>query len=308
MRRAGPLLALVLAHLFALASARRAHAQACCAGPSALTPARVPQSEWLVAGAQAFARPNMGEWNAHGTYVARPPGAAELDAELDVYAGWRTPWRRLQIAAFVPAVLTARAAGGTSAVGGGVGDMNFAVRLEALDDDRFRWLPGVAVLAGLTAPTGTPPESASRPLAVDATGAGSVRGTAGLGFEKPIGPWLLDAFVLTTLYAPRSIGAVEEVRAPGLVLTGAAAYVLGAGEALGASLAYEVEWDVTVGGAAAKDSSRRALRLALFGVHPFGRGAWRVLGSLAVEPPVSGLGQNESVSATLLLGVQRGFE
>src|SRR5260221_2356276 len=141
-------------------------------------------NEWLVTGAQASARPNMGSWNAHGQYVARPPDATEVDTSLDLYAGVRTPWKRLQVAAFVPLVLAGRSVPGTSVVGGGLGDMNFSARLDVWDAERKPWIPGVAVLVGITVPTGTPPESASRPLAVDATGTGSFRGIAGFALEK----------------------------------------------------------------------------------------------------------------------------
>jgi hypothetical protein len=263
--------------------------------------------EWLVTGAQASVRPNLGSWDAHGQYVARPPGATEADASLDLYAGVRTPWKRLQVAAFVPLVLAARSVPGTSAVGGGLGDMNFSARLDVWDAERKPWIPGVAVLAGITVPTGTAPESASRPLAVDATGTGSVRGIAGFAFEKPFGAWLFDVIALTTLSGPRSVGMISTTRAPGLALTGAATYVFEGGDALGASITYQVEWDALVDGMSVKDSSRRVLRLGAYGLHPFGRGAWRLLGSLTLEPPISELGQNELSGVTLLLGLQRGF-
>ena len=280
-------------------SSRGAFSQACCAGTNALTPARLPDHEWLLVGSQTSMRMLMGSWNEHGRYVHRPYGAAETDFEMDVLAAWRTPWKKLQLAAFVPIVLTTRAASGVVAAGGGFGDMNLAARLDAH--------PNIAVLAGITLPTGVAPESASRPLAVDATGAGSVRGTAGVGFEKAFGPWLFDAIALMTLYAPRKVGAIEEVRAPGLALTGAATHVFTGGTALGAALFYQVEWDAWVDGKTAKDSSRRIFRFALFGTHPIGSGAWRISGSVAVEPPVSELGQNDFPGVTILAGVQRGF-
>lgn len=278
---------------------RSAYSQACCAGTNALTPARLPDHEWLLFGAQTSARMNMGSWNEHGRYIHRPFGAAETDFEMDLLAAWRTPWKKLQLVAFVPLVLTTRAASGVAAAGGGFGDMNFGVRLDAH--------PNIAVLAGITVPTGVASESASSPLAVDATGAGSVRGTAGVGFEKAFGPWLFDAIALMTLYAPRKVGAIEEVRAPGLALTGAGTHVFTGGTALGTALFYQVEWDAWVDGKTAKDSSRRIFRFALFGTRPLGSGVWRISGAVAVEPPVSELGQNDFPGVTILAGVQRGF-
>jgi hypothetical protein len=286
---------------------RSAFSQACCAGTNALTPARLPEHEWLLFGAQTSMRMQMGSWSEAGKYVPRPLGAAESDFELDLYAAYRTPWKRLQVAAFVPIVLTTRAASGVVAAGGGLGDMNFSLRLDAIDNDRYEIFPGIAVLAGVTVPSGTAPESATRPLAVDASGTGSFRGVAGLSFEKAFGPWLVDAIALMTLSAPRNVGTIEEVRAPGLAMVGAVTHVFTGGTALGASLAYNVEWDAFVDGKQVADSSRRVLHLGFFGLHPLGRGAWRVSGSVTLEPPIAGLGQNELAGVMLLAGVQRGF-
>jgi hypothetical protein len=249
----------------------------------------------------------MGSWSEHGKYVQRPLGAAESDFELDLYAAYRTPWKRLQFAAFVPIVLQTRAASGVVAAGGGFGDINFSLRVDAIDNDRYALFPGVAILAGVTLPTGIAPESASSPLAVDATGTGSFRGVAGFSLEKAFGPWLFDAIALMTLSAPRKVGTIEETRAPGLAMVGAVTHVLTGGTALGASLAYNVEWDAFVDGKPVADSSRRVLRLGFFGLHPLGRGAWRVSGSVTLEPPISELGQNEVAGVMLLAGVQRGF-
>lgn len=277
---------------------RGALGQACCAGANALTPARVPMSESLVTGAQASVRPQMGSWDAHGRWTPRPIGVTETDFEFDLYAGWRTPWKRLQIAAFVPFIVTGRSTPGAAAVGAGIGDLNFSARLDV-------W-QGIAVLGGITLPSGTPPDSATRPLAVDATGTGQVRAVAGLAFERELGAWLFDAVALATISASRSVGTISETRAPGLALTSAVTHVFDGGDALGVSLSYQVEWDASVDGMTVKDSSRRLFRFGLHGLHPIGS-SWRIHGALAIEPPVSELGQNELVGATLLLGVQRGF-
>lgn len=300
-----------LALLLVLLLEQQVRAQACCAGANALTPARLPDSEFLLFGAQASVRPNMGRWDEHGAYVPRPLGTQENDFEADFYGAWRTPWKRLQVAAVAALAMNARTAQGTSAVGGGVGDLNLGLRVDALEKKQVKWFPlGVAVLAGITLPTGRPVEAATLPLAVDATGEGTVDGIAGLAFEHATGPWLVDAIGLATLHAPRGLGnGLEQTRGPGLVSTGALTYVFSSGTAIGAQLTFRVEWDAIVGGRPVPNSMRRILRAGVFGLHPLDRFArWRLSGSVTVDPPIPELGQNELAGVTLLLGLQRGFE
>lgn len=251
-------------------------------------------------------RPNMGRWNEHGEYVRRPLGATETDLEWDLYASYRTPWKRLQVAALVPFVVNARSAQGQSAIGGGIGDLNIGLRLDALETKQLRAFPfGVAILGGITLPTGSSVESSSRPFAVDATGQGSVDAIAGLAMEHAAGSWLFDAIALATIHAPRN--AAQQSRAPGILSTGAVTYVLPGGTALGAMLGYGVEWDASIAGVTAKDSARRILRTGVFALHPLGHG-FRVTGSVIVDPPIPELGQNELAGISLIAGLQRGFD
>lgn len=286
--------------------ARGARAQACCAGGNALTPGRVPDAEWLLFGLQTIARPNMGSFDARGRWVGRPAYAQELDVEWDAYGSWRTPYKRLQATVLAPFALTTRAVQGDAAAAFGFGDLNVALRLDALDPNRA--VPGVAWLAGATFPTGVAPESASAPLAVDATGTGTFRATFGPALEwRGHGPWVFDVIALATLHAPRTVGGYEQVRAPGVVATVAATYVFSGGTSVGASASYSIEWDAFVDGKAIADSGRRLLRVGLFALHPLGKG-FRLRWGVAVDPPIPYLGQNESANAALTLDVQRGFE
>jgi hypothetical protein len=287
-------------------AARGARAQACCAGGNALTPGRLPEEEWLLFGLQTIARPNMGSFDARGRWVGRPGYAQELDVEWDAYGSWRTPYKRLQATVLAPFVLTTRAVRGDSAAAFGFGDLNVALRLDALDPKGA--VPGVAVLAGATFPTGVAPESATSHLAVDATGQGTFRGTFGPAFEwRTRGPWVFDVIALATLHAPRTVGGYEQVRAPGVIGTVAATYVFERGTSVGAHVSYSVEWDSFINGKAVSDSGRRVLRVGLFGLHPLGKG-FRLQGGVTIDPPIPYLGQNESANAALTLGLQRGFE
>lgn len=289
-----------------LVAARGAHAQACCAGGNALTPGRLPEDEWLLFGLQTIARPNMGSFGADGRWVGRPAHAQELDVEWDVYGSWRTPYKRLQASVLAPFLLTTRAVKGDAAAAFGFGDLNAALRLDAIDPNGA--IPGLAILAGATFPTGVAPESSTARLAVDATGTGTFRATLGPALEwKGHGPWVIDAIVLATFHAPRTVGGYEHVRAPGLIGTVAATHVFEGGASVGASLAYSIEWDTFVDGKAVPNSTRRVMRVGLYGLAPLGKG-FRLQGGLAIDPPIPYLGQNESANAALTVGLQRGFE
>lgn len=289
-----------------LGVARGARAQACCAGGNAFAPGRLPDDEWLLLGVQAIVRPNMGSFDARGRWVERPAFAQELDVEWDAYGSWRTPYRRLQATVLAPFVLTGRAVKGDSAAAFGFGDLNLALRLDALDPRGA--VPGMAILAGVTFPTGVAPESATSHLAADATGQGTFRATVGPAFEwRTRGPWVFDALALATLHAPRATGGVEQVRAPGVLGMVAATYVFAQGPSIGASASYSIEWESFVDGKAVAGSARRLLRLGVFGLHSLGRG-FRLQGGLFVDPPIPYVGQNESAGVALSLGLQRGFE
>jgi len=287
-------------------AARGAYAQACCAGGNALTPGRLPEDEWLLFGAQTIARPNMGSFDARGQWVGRPPHAQELDVEWDLFASWRTPYKRLQVTVLAPLVLQTRAVQGDAAAAFGFGDLNAALRLDVVDPKGLR--PETAILVGATFPTGVAPESSSAHLAVDATGTGTFRGTFGPGFEwRGHGPWIFDAIVLATLHAPRTVSGVEQVRAPGVLVTLAGTHVWEGGTSVGASLAYSMEWNSFVDGKAVPDSARRVMRVGLFAMHPLGKG-FRLQAGVGLDVPIPQLGQNESAGTSLTVGLQRGFE
>ena len=113
--------------------------------------------------------------------------------------------------------------------------------------------------------------------------------------------------MLATFHAPRTVGGYEHVRAPGLIGTVAATHVFEGGASVGASLAYSIEWDTFVDGKAVPNSTRRVMRVGLYGLAPLGKG-FRLQGGLAIDPPIPYLGQNESANAALTVGLQRGFE
>jgi len=295
-----------LALLFALAawgSPSRARAQACCAGGSAITPGRLQLHEDALVGAELKAATVLGTYDPSGRFLGSPSGVTEGDFEEDLFGAVRV-LRHGQVALLVPFVETQRQDprdGGQ--VGGGIGDVNLSARYDFVSAGESRLLPGVALLAGVTFPTGKPPELASPPLAVDATGTGAFQGNAALAVEQLYGPWLLNA---TGLLAVRSARFGEQLAPQGTLLA-AAAYTLPSDVALALSVSYAFEGQATFSdGTSAAASSKRLTVVTLSGFWPL-TDTWRVLGGLYLDPPVDQLGSNQPAAGGLTFTVIRSW-
>ena len=293
----------LLVVLAAWASPSRARAQACCAGGSAVTPGRLELHEDALVGMQVKAATVLGSYDASGRYFGSPSGDTEGDLEQDLFGAIRV-LRRGQVAVLVPLVETQRQDprdGGH--LGGGIGDINLNARYDFLLAGVSRLVPGVAVLAGITFPTGKPPELASPPLAVDATGIGAFQVNAALALEQTFGPWLFNA---TGLVAVRTARFGEQLAPQGTLLA-AAAYTLPSEAAVVLSAAYTFEGNATFDdGTTVAASSKRVTVLTLSGLLPL-TDAWRLLGGLYLDPPLGGLGSNQPAVGGLTLTVIRSW-
>ena len=281
----------------------RASAQACCAGGSAITPGRLQLHEDALVGAELKAGAVLGTYDPSGRFLGSPAGDTEGDFEEDLFAAVRV-LRRGQIALLVPVVETQRqdpTDGGR--FGGGLGDINLSARYDFVLAGQSRVVPGVALLAGVTFPTGTAPEQASRPLGVNVTGTGAFQGNAGLALEQTFGPWLFNA---TGLVAVRSARSGEQLAPQGTILA-AAAYTLPSELAIALSASYAFEGDATYDdGTPPTSSSKRLTVVTLSGFWPV-TDTWRVLGGIYVDPPIDHLGSNQNATGGLTLTVIRSW-
>lgn len=293
-----------LAILFAVASLAcpsPAHAQACCAGGSAVTPARLEPHEDALAGIQVRAASVLGSYQLHRGYVGSPSGDTEYDYEEDALGAIRI-LRQGQVALLAPLVETSR---GTpqdgSHFGGGVGDLNLSMRYDFVLAGESRYVPGVALLAGLTLPTGTPIESAKRD--VDATGIGAFQGSIAVALEQTFGPWLVNA---TGIVTRRTSRFGQTLGTQGTLLV-AGAYTFSNDAAAALSLSYTFEGDATRSdGRDIPDSSKRVTTVTLLGLWPISD-AWRLLGSVLWNPPVDALGNNQPATGGLTLTIIRSW-
>jgi hypothetical protein len=285
-----------------LAWTSRASAQACCAGGAAVTPGRLELHEDALVGVQLRAASVLGSYDGRGGYTASPAGDTEGDFEQDVFAAWRLT-RRGQVAWLVPLVETLRRTPQDgSHFGGGVGDVNASVRYDFVLAGESRWVPGLALLGGVTFPTGKRPEVASPPLFVDATGLGALQGNVAVAAEQTFGPWLVNATALVAGRTPR----YGEQLAPQVTLLAAGAYTFMNDAVLALSASYAFEGDATANGTSIPGSSKRLTVVTLSGLWPIAD-PWRLLSSLFLDPPLGSLGVNQLATGGLTLTLIRSW-
>ncbi len=227
--------------------------------------------------------------------MSSPPGAGEIDLEQDVFGALRVLGRG-QVSLLVPLIETWRSSLGRSEAGGGLGDINANVRYDFIYAGTSRLVPGLAALAGITFPTGTPPDAPGLgPLATAATGIGAYQINLGIAAEQTFGPWLVNLTGLVAVRTSRSTGsgagAASETLAPQWTALAAAAYTFDSDAALALSASEVVEGDASIGGQDAPDTARRLPTVTFSGLLPV-TDALRLQGSLYDNPPIPALGAN----------------
>ncbi len=183
-----------------------AFAQACCSGGQAVAPIRLGDLERAAAGLVLRQVGGLGSVDATGKWQAAGAGNREIDLEQDLLAAVRVS-RRVQVALTVPWLETARVVPGVPwATGQGLGDVDLAARADVLRLDDARPWPALAVVAGVTMPTGRAADQAKAPLATDVTGTGTWQLRAAVVLERQWQPWLVQLAGVATWAAPRQVG------------------------------------------------------------------------------------------------------
>lgn len=284
-----------------LLRAGTASAQACCAGSGAVTPARLGLHEEALVGLQLRNGYQIGSHDPEGKYVPNPSGASELNLEQDLFAAVRVLGRG-QVGLLLPFVQTYRRASGVSEMGGGVGDANASVRYDFLYARESQYVPGIGVLSGITLPTGTPAESASKPLATDATGIGAVQANGGLALEQAFGPWLVGLSGILSIRPPRTVGSTRMALAPQLMVLASGGYAFPSGVTAAAVVSYAAEGNATANDVTVPASARRIVTVSLASAVPLSD-QFRFVLSVFSNPPVSSFGENQPVAVGLTLGL-----
>lgn len=301
LRKAGAWFALML-----MLAPRNARAQACCAGASAITPGRLGLHEDALVGTQARFAAGYGSYDSAATFHEAPSGTTQRDFEQDWFAAVRV-LPRGQLSLLVPFVMSWRRAPTTGAeFGAGLGDVNLSARYDFTWAREVSYLPGIAALAGVTVPTGRPPESAHEPLGSDATGVGAVQLHLGLALERSFDAWLVSVTGLAAKRLPRHVEGVESDLGTQFTVLGAVAYVFPLEASLALVASFTAEGNADVDGATVPGTSRRQLQVAFAGSLPLDD-RWRLQGATFLNPPVSGLGKNQPATAGVALTVVWAF-
>jgi hypothetical protein len=292
--------------LAAIALAASARGQACCAGGGVVTPGRLAPHEVALVGIEARAGWAIGSHDGQARYAGAAQGSAEVDLEQALLASVRLH-KIAQISLRAPLAQTWRTTRSTGGeFGGGLGDLNASARVDLLRTGQARPLPGVAILAGITLPTGKATEDASKPLATDATGIGAWQGSVGVAAEQTFGPWLVSVSAVASLRSARHVGSVSEALAPQIALVGAAGYDFENEATVAAVLSFATEANASINGAEAPSTSHRQTRAGLSGVLPFSD-RLRLQGSVFVDLPIDGLGRNATATTGMSLVLLRTF-
>ncbi|HEX6765883.1 MAG TPA: transporter [Polyangiaceae bacterium] len=289
--------ALVVGALFLamLGVAGRARAQACCSGASAITPARLELHEEFLVGLELRAAWMFGSYDAAADFRKNPPGVAQWDFEQDAFVSVRV-LRRGQVGLLAPVLESWRRTPTTgSEFGGGFGDLNVNARYDFIYANELSYAPGVALLLGVTVPTGRAPEAAEKPLGSDATGLGAWQLSAGLGLERSFGDFLLSAAGIVSKRTARDVLGVESELGAELSALLGVAYTVSHDTSVAFFGTYGYEGNAAVDGEEAPDTARRRLRLSLSASHSF-LDEWRLQGSLFGDPPIDGVGKNQIAS------------
>jgi hypothetical protein len=266
-----------------------AHAQACCVGTGLVTPARLRMFEDYAVGMQTSFRNVMGSFASSGNYVASPSSDREVDLEQDLLAATRFG-RHIQVALKVPFVETGRSETGVSAFGGGLGDVAANLRYDITFAGDEPWWPGIAILAGVSAPTGRTVEDSGDPTS--ATGLGSYEPNLGVAVEQVRGRMFLSLTGFVSKQTSRNVGGRDVSFGPRL--TG----LLAGG--------YAFANEVTVGAfiTAMRRSDEKLITAGAAVAVPLGD-YWRVQGTLSGDVPFSGWGRNRLTGAGITASLLR---
>ncbi|MBS2032749.1 MAG: transporter [Deltaproteobacteria bacterium] len=271
-----------------LGLAARADAQACCAGAGVFAPARLKLNEDALVGMQVTGRDIIGSFGPSGAFLASPGGTTEMDLEQDLLATVR-PFGNLQLGLLVPLVETRRSVPTLAETGWGIGDVALDGRYEIVPPNTSN-LPGLAVIGGVSLPTGRAPEDAHSPLGTDATGLGSAQLSLGLDVERAVGRVLFDASGDLTWRFARTVGNVHEQLGLAGAFFAAAGWAFHHERALAVTASLQAERAATINGQQVPDSGRLLTTVGLSAGTPLFDN-WRLQGRVYEDLPV--LGKNQ---------------
>lgn len=264
-RRACVLTLTTLASLAWIATPARAYAQACCAGASGLTPGWLTNHEQALVGAQLRVSETHGTYPTSGSFYTPTPGR-DAKVETSLFGSLRV-LPRGQVSVFAPFVTTRRRAGANTETRGALGDLTLVTRYDVVRTGES-FIPGIAILAGMQAPTGTPSDKGDGLLAANVTGIGAWEANGGASVEQTFGHVVLHATVLAGYRFPREVlGLPSHLGWRALYLV-AGGYVFDDDVTMLATITHSSDGDATLDNAPAPGTGFRQTQLAFLVITP----------------------------------------
>jgi hypothetical protein len=291
----------------ASAAPSRAWAAACCGSGHGVGPV-LTDSERAAFTLGLGAAARLGQWSYRGVY--RPLGGGNFDRELRSEVSWIVRvLEPLQLGVALPMSYAFKRMADTSSTGGGVGDITAFARFDLVESRPNRWFPGIALTLSALVPTGLPLARSNDPLGADATGLGTAEIRPGVAIEKR---WLagFSATVLASLgirfgYHIESGGSGGHVSpAPRLSLLAAGGPFFPFGLSASVGILFEREAAPSIDGNAATSAARGKTAAVAFLAYDLAA-RWTAFASAQLDLPISGLGQNEPLAFTPILGIRR---
>lgn len=285
-----------------------ARGAACCLSAGVFGIGRLVIWEEFAVGTSLGVSQAMGMWDERAGWRAFGETYDETFGVADVYGLLRLG-ERFQAFARMPWVFTARAAGSTSELGHGFGDLQGGLRFEAISIGEYLELPALALTASVMAPTGRRPESVSTSLGSGTSGRGVWLFSLSLSLEYAVLPW----FVRVDFGGSVSLPFTREDL--GLVQTYGPALQLGlfvgrelVPDTLVLALGLVEEWELPywLDGEVVPDSAARSPTVSLstsWQLSPH----WMLQGSLLWSPPLEEFGKNRFGRLGGTIGVRYGY-
>ena len=278
-----------------------AWAQACCSGGQAVTPIRLGDLERAAAGFVLRASGGLGSIDASGVWRATAAGTHDINLEQDLLAAVRVH-KRVQMALTLPWLETARNAPGVPwASGQGLGDIDLAARADVTRLDDARPWPALAVVAGVTMPTGRAADASKAPLATDVTGTGTWQLRPAVVLDRQWQPWLLQMAGVVTWAAPHTVGDLHAQQGMSGTVTAAVVRELPLDLFGSVALTWLGAGASTLNGQTLEKSGRSQWTAAASMLWQ-ASARWRVHGGVTTQLPLPDLSQNATVTLGGVLG------
>jgi hypothetical protein len=157
----------------------------------------------------------------------------------------------------------------------------------------------VALLAGVTFPSGIPAESAAQPLAANTTGLGAWQVAGGLSLERTfLDRIVLNGTALVTQGFDRHVGAVSEQLGTQFSGLFAAGWIFPDEAAVAVTFTYSDSLDTRLNGVAQPSSEIQVNTLGLAGGIPI-TDEWRIQGTVFWDLPFLGRNHIDSLGGSV---------